>query len=338
MTLHPPLPQFRRRLALLAALSLAFAAIAASYAYARTRAASIGTGVVVIDTSLGYQGAVAAGTGMVLTSSGEILTNNHVIRGATTIKIVVPGTGRTYSAKVVGYDVTGDVAIVQATGASNLKTVSLGSSTGLTVGETVRAVGNAGGGGTLVSSTGTITGIARTITVDDETGEAVTLRNLLETNAGLEPGDSGGPLLNAAGKVVGMDTAATVGSGYQDVASGDGYAIPINRVLSVVKLIVAGKPSATVHIGSTAFLGVSMESTQEGAVVAAVVTGGPADAAGLTQGDVITAINGTSITSAAQVGSFVLAQKPGATITVGFVDTDGTNQTARVKLGSGPPQ
>ena len=222
-------PRRFRALAALAALTLAIAAVTASDALAQSRAKPIGTGVVVINTNLAYQGAQAAGTGMVLDSSGEILTNNHVIRGATTIKIVVPGTGRSYPAKVIGYDATGDVAVLQASGASNLKTVALGSSATLKVGQLVKAVGNARGAGSLVKAVGQITGLARTITVNDDSGGTATLRNLIETSAALQPGDSGGPLFDAAGKVIGMDSAASGSGRYQDISTTDGYAIPINR-------------------------------------------------------------------------------------------------------------
>ena len=345
---YPGLPRrLGTRLPVLAAVCLAVAAVAAVAAYAKSRATTpVGTGVVVIDTNLGYQGGAAAGTGMVLTSSGEILTNNHVIRGATTIKVVVPGTSRSYTAKVVGYDVSRDVAVLEATGASNLKTVSLASSAAR-LGQTVTAVGNAGGSGSLVTSTGTITGIARTITVSNDAGGAETLKNLVETNAGLEPGDSGGPLLNAAGKVVGMDTAASVGSGYQNVSSSNGFAIPITRATAIANLIVAGTSSTTVHIGTTAFLGIAAVSTddvrgydysQHGAVVAQVVSGSPADTAGLAVGDLITAINGTAVTSPTTISKIVLAKKPGSTISITYLDTNGTTQTTRATLASGPPQ
>jgi S1-C subfamily serine protease len=341
------LRRLRIRLLLAAALGGAVAALAAGYAFASTRTAPIGTGVVVIDTRLGYQGGEAAGTGMVLTSSGEILTNNHVIRGATTIEVVVPGTSRSYSAKVVGYSVSGDVAVLKATGAANLKTISLGSSSSLKVGQAVHAVGNARGGGTLVTSSGTVTALARSITVSDESGATARLTGLVETNAGLEPGDSGGPLLSAAGKVVGMDTAASTSSGYRQIASTDGYAIPIDRAISIAKLIEAGKASGSVHVGGTAFLGVEAVATDAvpgyydfpaGAVIAGVVSGGPAAAAGLERGDVVTAIAGRAVSSPADVGSLVLAKKPGTKVTITYVDTGGTRRTTQVTLGSGPPQ
>jgi len=336
--------RFSTRFAVLVATAVTAAAVAAGYAIAATRTAQIGTGIVVIDTNLAYQGAQAAGTGMVLTSSGEILTNNHVIRGATTIKVVIPGTGRSYSAKVVGYDVTDDVAVLQATGAAHLRTVTRGTSTGLKVGQAVKAIGNAGGSGSLVSSTGTITALSRTIVVNDDAGGTSTLRNLIETNAALEPGDSGGPLLNAAGKVIGMDSAASVGGGgYRELASTDGYAIPINRALAIAKLIASGKASASVHVGGTAFLGISSvspgyEYAQPGALVASVVPGSPADTSGLAAGDLIVAVGGKAVTSPTSLQSIVLGRKPGTQIQITYIDTSGTTQTASATLASGPPQ
>ena len=336
--------RFSTRFAVLVATALSAAAVAAGYAFAATRTAQVGTGIVVIDTNLAYQGAQAAGTGMVLTSSGEILTNNHVIRGATTIKVVIPGTGRSYSAKVVGYDVTDDVAVLQATGAAHLRTVTRGTSTGLKVGQAVKAIGNAGGSGSLVSSTGTITALSRTIVVNDDAGGTSTLRNLIETNAELEPGDSGGPLLNAAGKVIGMDSAASVaGGGYRELASTDGYAIPINRALAIAKLIASGKASASVHVGGTAFLGISSvspgyEYAQPGAVVASVVPGSPADTSGLAAGDLIVAVGGKAVTSPTSLQSIVLDRKPGTQIQITYIDTSGTTRTASATLASGPPQ
>jgi S1-C subfamily serine protease len=339
--------RFRTRLAAVAALAVVAATVTARVALAQDRSAPIGTGVVVIETNLGYQGGRAAGTGLVLTSSGEVLTNNHVIRGATTIKIVLPGTGRSYTAKVVGYDVTDDVAVLQSASASNLKTVALGSSSRLTIGQLVKAVGNAGGTGSLVKTTGQITALSRTITVNDDSGGTATLRNLIETSANLQPGDSGGPLFNTAGKVIGMDSAASSSSVYQDISTTDSYAIPIDRALAIARLIVSGESSATVHVGATGFLGISAVSAgdapqyqyaQRGAIVAAVVSGSPADSAGLTMGDLITAISGTKVTTPAAVSRVIRSKKPGTTITVSYVDTSGTAKTARVKLVSGPPQ
>ena len=315
----------------------------AGLAFGEARSTPIGTGVVVINTNLAYQGGRAAGTGIVLSSSGEVLTNNHVIRGATTIRIVLPGTGRSYTAKVVGYDVTDDVAVLQASGATNLKTVVLGDSTKLKLGQAVRAVGNAGGTGSLVSASGKVTGLARSITVSDDQGGATRLTGLIETDAALQAGDSGGPLFNAAGDVVGMDTAASVGSGYRELASTDGYAIPTNKALAIAARIEGGKASATVHIGGTALLGVQLDTgrfadTASGAVIAGVLPGGPAAAAGLAPGDVITRFGGRAISSPGALGAMVLARKPGAHVSITYIDQAGATHKTTITLGSGPPQ
>jgi len=330
-----------RFLALVVAV-LAATGVVAGVALARSSATPIGTGVVLINTQLGYENGAAAGTGMVLTKSGEILTNNHVIKGATTIKVVVPGTGRSYTAKVVGYDVSDDVAVLQASGASNLKTASTAASAKLKVGQAVTAVGNANGAGTLTSSKGTITGLRKAIAVSDDQGGSESLSGLIETNAGLEPGDSGGPLLNSAGKVIGMDTAASTGFIFRSSTGSDGYAIPIAKALSIVKQIEAGRASARVHIGSTAFLGVQVQSAfgggSQGVLVAGVVQGGPADTAGLSQGDVITAVDGQSVSSSSSIPNIILAKKPGDTVTIDYTDQFGSDHSTTVTLGSGPAQ
>jgi S1-C subfamily serine protease len=313
--------------------------------------APIGTGVVVVDTDLAYQGAAAAGTGMVLTSSGEILTNNHVIRGATTIKVVVPGTKHTYTARVLGYDATRDVAVLQLQNASNLRTAGIGNSSALAVGAKVAAVGNANGTGTLTSAKGTVTGLGKSISVQNDSGGTEQLSSLIETTAALQPGDSGGPLLNASGRVVGMDTAASTGSGFGFAAynrSADAYAIPINTAMTIAEQIVAGTGSATVHIGGTAFLGINVASVQSspfaggngataGVMIAGILSDGSAAAAGLTEGDVITAVEGTAVSTSSGLQSVILTHKPGDAVNVAYIDASGQNQTATVTLGSGPP-
>ena len=341
-----------RRVVFLVVVGLVVASVGAGIALARGTATPIGTGVVVINTNLAYQGSAAAGTGMVLTSSGEVLTNNHVIAGATTIKVVVPKTGHSYTARVLGYARSADVALLQLQGADNLKTVSI-SSARPSVGATVTALGNARGAGRIASATGRVTGVGKTITASDEQGGAEQLTGLIETNAGLEPGDSGGPLVNSRGQVVGMNTAASSGFGFQDVSATDAYAIPIAKALTIAHAITSGKASATVHIGATAFLGVQVQSVDtsdygygyggsgesaSGALIAGVVSGGPAASAGLAAGDVITAINGRAVSSPAVISAFVLTKKPGSKITVAWVDQFGANHTAGVTLGTGPAQ
>ena len=328
------------RIALLATVGVLAVGGGAAYAALNTTTAKpIGTGVVVINTNLAYQGGAAAGTGMVLSSTGEILTNNHVIAGATTIRVVLPGTGRSYTARVLGYDTTDDIALLQLQSASNLKTVTIGNASKLVIGARVTAVGNANGGGRLLSAKGTVTGLNRSITVQNDNGGTEQLSGLIETNAALRPGDSGGPLLNSAGRVVGMDTAASTGFGYADY-SNDGYAIPIGKALRVVKQILTGKSTSTVHAGETAFLGVQVQASpfDSGVMIAGVVPGGPADSAGLVAGDVITAVDGSAVAAPGDVASVVLAHKPGDTLEIDYTSADGTAQTATVTLGSGPPQ
>ena len=299
----------------------------------------IGRGVVIVDTDLAYQDGRAAGTGMVLTSNGEILTNNHVIAGATAITVVVPGTSHRYAATVAGYSVTSDVAVLKLRNASNLKTVST-SSDKVLLGTRVRAVGNAGGTGSLTTVAGRITGIGRTITASDENGSSETLSGLLETDADVQPGDSGGPLLDASGRAIGMDTAASRGNGdYASYGAADAYAIPIARALAVAAQITAGHPSATVHVGSTAFLGIQVESpAQGGALVAGVVPGGPADNAGITAGLLITQIDGRTIAQPRQLTSYLLTKRPGQRVSLAVTDQFGGGGTVTVTLGSGPPQ
>lgn len=343
------MPSARRisfRILVLVVAGLGALAVGAGLAAARPVAKPIGTGVVVIDTNLSYQNASAAGTGMVLTPSGRILTNNHVVRGATSIKVVLPGTGRSYTGDVIGYDVTDDVAVIQLQGATNLKTVSL-STLRLRVGQTVRALGNALGRGRLVSAAGHITGLGKTITASDG-ATSETLNGLIETNANLQPGDSGGPLLDARGRVVGMDTAGSTGNAFQAAApSTDGYAIPIGNATAIASQIVAGTASANVHLGGTAFLGVQVSdapgygygsATVPGALIVGVVPGGPAATAGLVPGDLITSVDGTTISSADSLTGIVLSLQPGGTATIDYTDDSGAAGTATVTLGSGPPQ
>ena len=338
-----PLRRFHTRIALVALIVVALATVAAGLALARphSTANGTGTGVVVIETNLGYQGEQAAGTGIVLTSSGEVLTNNHVIRGATDIRIRVPSTGRSYSARVVGYSVSDDVAVLQASDASNLKTTPIGDSDSVDAGEAVRALGNAGGTGRLISASGTITGLGRSISVNDEQGGSENLSGLIETNAAVRPGDSGGPLLNASGEVIGMDTAASVSNDVAYSTTNQGFAIPINKAVSIVKQIESGDGSEAVHIGGTAFLGVESTTNQydgSGAVISAVVPGGAAEAAGLSAGDLIVSVDGRTISSPDDLSGIVTTRKPGDSIAAVYVDQYGTTQTANVTLASGPPR
>jgi len=349
-----------------AAAALTIAGLGAANAFGATTlttaqvASKVDPGLVDVVSTLGYQNGEAAGTGQVLTSTGEVLTNNHVIDGATSVKVRDIGNGRTYTAKVVGYNKTKDVAVLQLQNASGLQTVSL-SSAGVQAGQKVVAVGNAlGKGGTPSVATGKVTATGRTITASDEdAGNAEQLHGLIQTNAGIQPGDSGGPLLNTAGDVVGMNTAASsnisttaFGTQSQQPAT-QAFAIPITEATSIASQIEAGQASSTVHIGATAFLGVEVSpessaggfggfgngdgsSASGGATVAGVVNGSAAAQAGLAEGDVITSVAGHTIASSTDVSSALAAHHPGDKISLSWTDQSGQSQTATVTLGSGP--
>ena len=304
-------------------------------------------GLVDIYTTLGYQQAQAAGTGMVLTSSGEVLTNNHVINGATSITARDIGNGRTYQAKVVGYDHSRDVAVIQLQGASGLQTVTLGDSGSASTGQKVVALGNAlGKGGTPAVATGHIASLGASITASDEgAGTSEQLTGLIHHNAGIQPGDSGGPLVNTTGQVIGINTAASQGTQFQGQQT-QAFAIPINQAKSIADQIEAGTSSTTVHIGPTGLLGVQIMSADSaaangiqagaGATVAGVVSGTPAAGAGLTQGDVIVSVNGQSVSSPEQLQSALGQHHPGDSVTIGWQDQTGQTQSASVVLANGP--
>jgi len=232
-------------------------------------AARVDPSLVDVVATDGYEQATSAGTGIVLTSTGEILTNNHVIDGATAIKVTDIGNGKTYTAKIVGYDATHDIAVLQLQNASGLTTANLGDSSTVQTGASVVGLGNAGGkGGTPSVAAGTVTALNQSITASDEgSGTSEQLTGLIETNADIQAGDSGGSLVNSYGQIVGIDTAASAGTSFQD-SSGNSvtqaYAIPINEALSIAKTIEAQTTTSDVHIGATGFLGVSIASDSEG--------------------------------------------------------------------------
>lgn len=302
-------------------------------------------GVVDINTVLKYQSAAAAGTGMILTSNGEVLTNNHVVEGATSIKVTVVSTGATYTAKLVGTDPTDDVAVLQLQNASGLATAKIGNSSGVKAGDAVTAVGNAEGqGGTPAAAKGSVVATGQTLTASDQNGaNAETLTDMIEINADVVSGDSGGPLYAADGSIIGMDTAASTSGGYGPYGRGGGdgtdtiaYAIPINKALSIAGQIESGKETSKIHIGNPAFLGVSLQDSVSGPVVAAVGTGTPAEQAGLQPGDVITSVDGKAISAASSLSSVIGAHEPGDHVRIAWTDTSGQSHTATVTLATGP--
>jgi S1-C subfamily serine protease len=331
----------RRFLVSLAAL----AAFAVAGSATTAPAASRIPGIVDIYTNLGYQGEAAAGTGIVLSSSGVVLTNNHVIRGATSIKVVDLDNGHTYKAKVLGYALGQDIAAIQLTDASGLQTARLGSSSDLKVGQLVTTHGNAGGvGGTPSSASGHVTGLGRSITARDDSGNSERLTGLIETDADLQPGDSGGPMVNSAGQVIGMDTAAGGSFTFESSAS-RGYAVPIGKATKIVTRIVAGTAAQGIHIGKTAFIGVSVGGSDpyywqapSGVVVSDIVAGSPIARSGISAGDLLTSFDGKTVSSPTRLTSLVVTKHPGDAVKIRWLDQFGRAHTATVRLGEGPPQ
>jgi S1-C subfamily serine protease len=294
-------------------------------------------GLVYINTTVDYGSGQAAGTGMILTSDGEILTNHHVVEGATAITVQVVSTGKTYQAAVIGYDSAHDVAVLQLENAAGLTTIKPDTSGDVQVGDKVTGVGNANGdGGAASAAAGTVSALNQSITVQSDAGGASErLSRLIQVSADIIAGDSGGALYDSDGEVIGMNTAASSGS-----ADVTGYAVPIGQALSIAQQIEAGNESGTVHVGSTGFLGVQMAQSaygqSNGALVAGTVEGSEAESAGITRGSTITAFNGSSITSATQLSEAVAAVDAGKSVNVSWTDSSGTSHTATVTLKAGP--
>ncbi|MFF0491688.1 S1C family serine protease [Nocardia sp. NPDC004068] len=293
-------------------------------------------GIALVNTELGLQNGAGAGTGIVLTSDGDVLTNNHVVQGATKVEVTDVGNGKTYSGTVTGYDRQDDLAVIHLSNASGLKTAPLGDSDKVKVGDAIVGVGNAGGTGTPTAAAGRVTALNQSITASDESsGASEQLTGLIQVAADIQPGDSGGPLINSAGQVIGVDTAASQGF-RMGAGNGEGYAIPINKALSVAKQIQAKTASDRVHIGATAFLGVSVSDTNGGALIRNVVRGGPADQLGLGAGTVVTKIDNYPVDSATTLVNTMDRYHPGDTITLTVTDRTGRTGTVQAKLGQGP--
>ncbi|MGO9161614.1 MAG: S1C family serine protease [Streptosporangiaceae bacterium] len=348
---------------------------------------AVAPGLVKITSNLHYQGGRAFATGMVISKSGLVLTNNHVIGGTNGLTATVFLTGQSFTARWLGYDKTDDVAVLQLEGARNLRTVPLGNSATVRVGDGVVALGNADGTGRITTVTGSITGLDRTITASDSGLNSETLHGMLQTNADIVPGDSGGTLVSTTGKVIGMDTAASTGGlsqGQQNV----GFAIPINKALGIAHEIIAGQASSKIQIGSTGFLGVlvpggkagsvsnprrqrqlqlqalraeglggtagagpacinnsqdaglpaGVAPVRAGALILGEFCGTPSAKAGISPGDVITAVGGHAVTTPASLSSLLTGYRAGASAAVTWVGTSGQKHTSTLVLAQAPPK
>jgi S1-C subfamily serine protease len=251
--------------------------------------------------------------------------------------------------------------VIQLEGASGLSTVPLGNSSTLHIGSSVVTIGNAGGlGGTPSVAGGSVAALNRSITAGDsyEAGNTERLKGVIQINGSLEPGDSGGPLVSG-GKVVGMDTAASTNFSFQSSSAGQGFAIPINEVLTISSRIVAGQSSSLIHIGATALIGVYVSNNNRclnqatgvsgggsgaaGALVSGVVQATPAASTALASSgvnsntyDTITGLAGRTVTSAASLLSLMDTHHPGDRVTVTWADPSGNSHSATITLVSGP--
>lgn len=303
-----------------------------------TAIAAVEPAVVQIDTTIDYQHAIGAGTGFLLNPNGEVLTNFHVVQGADTVTAHNVGTGQSFGADLVGYDRTHDIALLQLRGASGLPVAPLGNSGSIVIGEPAVAIGNANPGSPPTREAGSITRLDRTIDAKDAlTGSSDELTGLIEVAANVRAGDSGGPLVNGAGQVIGVITAATVN--YRFAPGGKGFAIPINQALAIADQIRARAPSDTVHIGPPTLLGVGVAAGDQDAEVPGVIIrealrGGPAEAAGLVDGDVLTTIDGAPLDSATTLTRILDRHYPGDVVDLTWIDRSGQQRTGKATLAS----
>jgi S1-C subfamily serine protease len=311
-------------------------------------AAKVDPAIVDINTTIGTS--AAAGTGMIISSSGEILTNNHVVTGSSSITVALQGRSQTYTAHVVGVDISQDVALIQIDqNVSGLPTVTLANSSSLQVGDTVVAIGNAlGQGGAPHATQGQITDLNQTITASEGGGQSETLNGMIQSDAVIYEGDSGGPLVNTAGQVVGMITAGQA-QGFRSSASNVGYAIPVNTALDVVNRIRARDQGSDLTYTQQGYMGVQVQTldaagaaqlgvnVSAGAVVVATpAPGSPAADAGIPRYAVITSVGGTAVTSADSLGPAIKSHQPGDKVSVTWVTPSGSH-TATVTLAGVNP-
>jgi len=287
------------------------------------------------------------GTGMIISTDGEVITNNHVIKGATSITVTLYGQTKSLPATLVGADQSSDVALVKIDSPpSNLQAITFGNSRQLQVGDAVIAVGNALGlsAGTPTVTSGIVSATGRTVQAADSTGGTTeTLTNIIQTDAAINSGNSGGALVDSDGQVIGMNTAVASSSQGNAPAQNIGFAIP---AATIQGLLVQLRQGGTT-LASKAYIGVEVEdeTTQiqqaygfvpsSGAVVVSVVSGSPADNAGVKEGDVIVAYNGKAVTSSQNLTTDVQASSVGNTVSITLWQGQ-SKKTVAVTLGQAP--
>lgn len=294
----------------------------------------------IVNISGQLEDGTVSGTGMIINSDGTVLTNNHVVAGATALTAQIAGSNYVYQADVVGVDPTQDVAVIRLDDAPPMPTVPIDSSGSLAVGDQVTGLGNAEGlNGSPVSAAGKVTSLDETIQVQDETGSTrESLEGMICFSARIEPGDSGGPLVDGAGRVVGMDTAGSI-TGTSIANLGWGCAIPITRALAIAHQIVGGVPSPYLEAGHRGVLGVQVadQPQEDGAYVEGVTPNDAAARAGIAPGDLLESVGGIPVHSTQDLSAALMGRRPGDRVTVVWRDAAGTEQSASVTLSAGPP-
>ena len=294
----------------------------------RRATASQSVGLVEVTSSL--VDGQAAGTGLIWSTGGIVVTNHHVVEGAKSVRVTVVSTGRTYTATYVGADAAADVAVLRLDGASGLQPVEPAGRA--RTGDPVTAVGDANGdGGALTAATGEVLATGRDIVVEDDRGGRTPRSDLIQISAEVVPGDSGGAVLDTRGGVVAMTVAAATGG--LDVA---GYAIPIEQVRSVVAQVLSGRATARVDLGYHGYLGVALDPGATVPLVVRTISGGAAARAGISAGDTVTAVGRATVSSAEELRAVLGATAPGSWVQVSWRSANGATRTATVLLGRAP--
>jgi len=272
-----------------------------------------------------------------------------VIAQAETIMVQLTATGAQYNAHVVGTDATDDVAVIQLDDASGLPTVPIGDSSSVHVGDNVTALGNAlGRGGTPSSASGQVTALDQSITASDEAGSALeSLTGMIQMNAAIQPGDSGGPLLNSSNQVIGMDTAASGGRRWEQTGAVEAFAIPINTAVNIAHQIMSGSGSSKIDTGQGAMLGVcaTTSTNPPGALIGTgcsgapdgVAPGSPAATTSLAPGDVITGLGGAVVNSWVALQDILMEHRAGDNVSLTWLTPQGKEQEATIMLAAAPP-
>ncbi len=272
------------------------------------------------------------GSGVILSDDGYILTNYHVIEGADKLQVVA--SGGEYEAKVVGTDPSSDLAVIKIE-ASGLPAVEIGSSSDLVTGEWVMAVGSPFGLEQSVS-TGIVSAVSRSSSSLYSSESEAIYTNMIQTDAAINPGNSGGALVDKNGKLIGINTliASTSGS-----SSGVGFAIPVDYAMKIAEQIIAGQTPSHAQLGvSLTTVNSSVAArynlpVSEGAYVTRVTSSSGASKAGIAEGDIITKVGDSKVTSASDLIIAVRSHNPGDTVSVTF-NRSGSEQTVDVVLGT----